>query len=491
MKDIATFWMQHYEFENITTEIKAIDVYDFFRTTTYFNDISFTEFKEFSGRVPDLQSVYRNQNQFRIYKVSPATQLCKNFHNDLSPTANNTNPSNHNHNQFQLEVVKDTSTITNEMNMKAPNQSTTLRSSKNSSSDHVKEFWEANYVMDGVDEDLALNEVFYYFQTTNDYQGETLDQFKQISMSMIPALVKAPTPTSGKLLRGKPKTFHCYLMHQKAKDLLRTDINKNKPSINTQNWSNEIATPKPSQEVHNLVQLETSEYFKTTDLFLLNVQGLVTNKRNKCSFLKEVTASEIERKSIAITETWGNKHYDTEYLKAFKGYNMTKADRDTTNATLDGKCLSKNGGVLLLTSKDIPQKPILKFSNGNCELIISELPTIKTTVIVFYRPSGKNFSLQKYNEALKHVHDYLRNNRDKEENMEILFMGDFNFTKAVVQWVKSDDSLIPNYNEGITPEKQGFNTLLNITEDFDLKQVVNKPTHGDNTLATQRKWLRY
>ena len=63
---------------------------------------------------------------------------------------------------------------------------------------------------------------------------------------------------------------------------------------------------------------------------------------------------------------------------------------------------------MLLTSKDIPQTPITEFSNGNCELVIAEMPTINTVGIVFYRPSRINFSIKKYNEAMMKIQDYLK-----------------------------------------------------------------------------------
>ena len=138
---------------------------------------------------------------------------------------------------------------------------------------------------------------------------------------------------------------------------------------------------------------------------------------------------------------------------------------------------------MLLTSKDIPQKVALKFSNSNCELLISELPTIDTTAIVFYRPSGTNFSLPKYNEALKNIKEYLVNNEKAENPKKILLMGDFNFTSNVVIWEKSEEGhLNPNYAEGVTPEKEAFKNLLEVIDDHALQQIVDKPTREANNL---------
>ena len=67
---------------------------------------------------------------------------------------------------------------------------------------------------------------------------------------------------------------------------------------------------------------------------------------------------------------------------------------------------------MLLTTKDIPHRPKIKFSNGNSELVIAELPTVNTVAIEFYRPSCINFSLPKYREALQQVRDYIGHNSE-------------------------------------------------------------------------------
>ena len=168
----------------------------------------------------------------------------------------------------------------------------------------------------------------------------------------------------------KPKSFGCYVKHQL--------IREQKKRVNEHQTHKEKETTS-----------STDESLKPVELFLVNIHGLVTNEKNKCAFLKEITStSDTQSKRIGITETWGKKHFDGEYLKAFKDYNITKKDRDTSKAAVEDDSLSKNGGVMLLTSKDIPQTPITEFSNGNCELVIAEMPTINTVGIVFYRPSG-------------------------------------------------------------------------------------------------------
>jgi hypothetical protein len=71
------------------------------------------------------------------------------------------------------------------------------------------------------------------------------------------------------------------------------------------------------------------------------------------------------------------------------------------------RALSKGGGCLLLASPDIAVDPKVIYSNGNCELIISDLTNLDTSIIVLYRPSGVNFQYRKFAEVIKKCKDYL------------------------------------------------------------------------------------
>ena len=42
-----------------------------------------------------------------------------------------------------------------------------------------------------------------------------------------------------------------------------------------------------------------------TEFYLTNIQGLITNKSNKCQILKEITGNKQDQSQvIAVTETW-------------------------------------------------------------------------------------------------------------------------------------------------------------------------------------------
>merc|ERR1739838_1101022 len=116
-------------------------------------------------------------------------------------------------------------------------------------------------------------------------------------------------------------------------------------------------------------------------------------------------------------------------MKNFSNYNVYYTDRKEKTDKNDKKGLKSRGGVLLLTSPDIPITPISKFSNSNCELLIAELPTINMVMILLCRPSGKNFCPIKFQEALNHVQNFLNANTEDLTGKHVTFLGDFNFPK--------------------------------------------------------------
>ena len=185
----------------------------------------------------------------------------------------------------------------------------------------------------------------------------------------------------------------------------------------------------------------------------------IRDRSNKCPFIHEITKSGNPSKIIGITETWANQNFDGEYTAHFKGFNIAKSDRDISQDNPNEEHLKKQGGVMLITSSDLPINTIKTFSNGNCELLITELPTINTAILVLYSPSGKNFTLAKFNAALSQIHCYLETEFNKTKDQQLIIMGDFNFRPEVVEWVQSDHGLIADYKEGLTEEKRAFNML--------------------------------
>ena len=60
---------------------------------------------------------------------------------------------------------------------------------------------------------------------------------------------------------------------------------------------------------------------------LANIQGLITTKRNKCSFLEELLCKKGRQHIVALTETWTRDKYKWEILEYFKDYNLLMTDR--------------------------------------------------------------------------------------------------------------------------------------------------------------------
>ena len=88
------------------------------------------------------------------------------------------------------------------------------------------------------------------------------------------------------------------------------------------------------------------------DLTLVNIDGLITNKRNKSHFLRVNTNATQTNSIVAITETWTRPgdHYNAEILKQFPYYSIIRADRDLTYAPdypnrLKSTIIHKNNGT--------------------------------------------------------------------------------------------------------------------------------------------------
>ena len=81
-----------------------------------------------------------------------------------------------------------------------------------------------------------------------------------------------------------------------------------------------------------------------TELYYINIQGLISKKKNKSALLKTLTTTQNKNKIIAITETHCTpKHHKGEILKFFPQYNMHRVDRNTAYLLDKEPPLKKNG----------------------------------------------------------------------------------------------------------------------------------------------------
>ena len=133
---------------------------------------------------------------------------------------------------------------------------------------------------------------------------------------------------------------------------------------------------------------------------------------------------------------------------------------------------------MLLTSPDITVKPVLSFSNGNCELLIEELPQLHMTILVVYNPPKPNFSLRKFEEIIKKIDNHMK----VKDDTDFILMGDLNFPPRVTAWYTSESGVFPNQKEGVTDEKLAFQLLIDLSNKYGLTQLIDKPTRGNNIL---------
>ena len=231
---------------------------------------------------------------------------------------------------------------------------------------------------------------------------------------------------------------------------------------------------------YNAKRLLSGNEQTSISLTLLNSRGLITQSENKCDFLNGIITSLPTEHVVVITESHLTpNHTDGEITNnaTFKNYTLHRADRDTEIGRK-----SKNGGVLVLTSPAIlstkGEKP---YSNGCCELLITELNEISTTLICFYRPPDT--TKDEFADVLTKAKTYLNNHPIND----IIVTGDFNFPPDIVVWKATEDGVIPfatpmRSDERKDARKEQFQDLMTFTNEFFLQQVISKPTRGANIL---------
>ena len=139
--------------------------------------------------------------------------------------------------------------------------------------------------------------------------------------------------------------------------------------------------------------------------------------------------------------------------------------------------LLSGGGCMMY---DIVTQPVLNFSNGNCELLITEGMQLKIIVVTLYRSPVPNSALSKFAKVLDRVQQYLTQ-REDEENVRIILKGDFNLPLRVVEWFNSEEGVLSNIKPGSTPEKVALSLLLGLTNNFSIEQILTKGTREENT----------
>ena len=127
---------------------------------------------------------------------------------------------------------------------------------------------------------------------------------------------------------------------------------------------------------------------------------------------------------------------------------------------------------MLQSSSDIAAQPVLNFSNGNWELLITECTQLKTIVVTVYKPLVPNFALNKLAKVLDWIQKYITQKED-EENVRIILTVDFIFPPRLVEWVNSEEGVCQTWSQ-VIHQKSSIN--------FSLGQIVNRSTREENTL---------
>ena len=120
---------------------------------------------------------------------------------------------------------------------------------------------------------------------------------------------------------------------------------------------------------------------------------------------------------------------------------------------------------------------ISKFSNGVCEILITEHPQLDLSIITIYRPPDTTSS--EFEEIIKVAERYL----ESKTTTNLVITGDFNFPKEVVTWKTNGKEVVPMPTPlRSSQEKTQLKVLLSMANRLHLHQIVDVPTRENNTL---------
>ena len=173
---------------------------------------------------------------------------------------------------------------------------------------------------------------------------------------------------------------------------------------------------------------------------------------------------------IALTETWLKDYINDAQLK-IPGYEVKRSDR----------AKRVGGGVLLYAHENIPVSYTTRYDDSTCEVLFCKFDTIKTCVIVVYRPPDA--PLSSFKKAIDFIYSQVNNTSDDSYN--ICITGDFNLPD--INW---DTAVVPL--ESISEEQRSTDMLFKLMSDLFLNQYVDSPTRENNILDLffTNNWLQ-
>ena len=200
-----------------------------------------------------------------------------------------------------------------------------IKKKETNSLKEIRAFWEKHYVVnEKMETKMAVNHIYYFYQRTEAYNGETFEEFCQLSRISMGVRFSKTVGDAFPEITARPATLQCHITHQEIKD----EEWKKRLEQQTEQLTGAAAPKKQKQQQKQ--QKKGKERSKEVDLYLVNMQGLITNRKNKCLHLSEVTEAMNGSKIIAVTETWGKKHLTGEYLSEFPGFDINVVDRKVT-----------------------------------------------------------------------------------------------------------------------------------------------------------------
>ena len=199
-----------------------------------------------------------------------------------------------------------------------------------------------------------------------------------------------------------------------------------------------------------------------------NIRALVSeNSRRKIDYFNEYV---LENKIIIMnfTETWLSNNIQEE--ANINGYNIFRGDRK----------YFKQGGTAIYLQDKIESNLMASYSKNKCEMVAIKVLSLNLVNIVTYRPP--HTKMLDFKPLMNKVEEVL-NGLEKPDPM-IIWSGDFNF--PFVQWKEClSGGSTWDFNTRINAsadEREQFRCLMNLCCNFNLIQIIDKPTRGNNIL---------
>ena len=295
--NIHQFWNTHYEADQGSEGLLAADIYQFFKTTTYYKDQTWGNFLHNTNMITDLPSVKNRNTGQKVYKVSCITISSRDYHRSLHEYSNSPAPTRDEEEQqtpTQHSTDPAASNDTTDKHTPAnPNSAEghITPTSKSNNRDRIASFWGKHYHTTSRTTQIPQKDIYQFFvQQYNTLPiPVTQKDFHQITMRINKVHKKQGKKTS---------TYYA------------APVSKEATIFHSTNQKNTPSQPKGNTQ---------------TELHMLNLNGIISQKGNKSKYLQAITQSANQNKIIAITETHLKPgHQDAEITNTFQNYSIAK-----------------------------------------------------------------------------------------------------------------------------------------------------------------------